>query len=761
MALPIGTDYSDAIQNPRFAFSDPELQAGVPEINSIGTPKARSGAFASVFKMQCGNRNWAVRCFTREVPDQKFRYQQISQHLANARLPYTVGFSYLPQGIKVGRSWHPIVKMEWIHGESLKTYVQRNLQNPNELILLADRWVAMSRALREASVAHGDLQHGNVLVVGGELKLVDYDGMFVPGLAGRLASEIGQRNYQHPKRSERDFGLFLDNFSSWVVYGSLLLLAANPSIWQIAQAKSDETLVFIRDDFEDPERSPTFRAMEFSTNPAVQRVQQMIREFIAGGIAAIPPLHERINATLNVAPADGSWLESHVNRPPDTTKRTPASPPLSTSPPAVQTVPTDATWLQSHQPPLPRKYFRSSFAIDRVFVFLTTVFFFFVAFFGPSVFDPNAFIGAVAVWAVLNSVFMFVRYRHDTAVKAFRELKQRNKPLLEAVGQHQDFIAKADKKKDEITRYVEGEIKKLEQQRAGIDRVEQMELDSWQKGLQQELNRLAGQRQDLFGEETRRIQRLQATSRVNTILGHINSLATAEANEISEVTRALQNDHVSNYLRRQKIADATIGGIGPKLKERLYSYGIYSAMEINQFAVSGIPGFGPSKAQSLYDWRAMQHTMAQQSMPKGPDPNQISDIRSKYLQQRQALERDRKIENERLQAAEQVVRNECNASRRKLDQEEHEARAQVNGTTDTTKRSFGAQRAQISKARQLLDDDFRGKLKKVNDLAQTSIQELQKMSHQRGIAERDMLAYERLRFAAYIKGVLIFWRRAA
>ena len=60
--------------------------------------------------------------------------------------------------------------------------------------------------LERAGIAHGDLQHGNIFVVDDELKLIDYDGMFVPRLAGCRSNELGIEHYQHPQRKEHHFG---------------------------------------------------------------------------------------------------------------------------------------------------------------------------------------------------------------------------------------------------------------------------------------------------------------------------------------------------------------------------------------------------------------------------------------------------------------------------------------------------------------------------------------------------------------------------
>ena len=69
--------------------------------------------------------------------------------------------------------------------------------------------------LQSVKVAHGDLQHGNVLVMAdGSLRLIDYDGMWVPKLKGQKSNEIGHPDYQSPLRSEKDFHPDIDAFAN-------------------------------------------------------------------------------------------------------------------------------------------------------------------------------------------------------------------------------------------------------------------------------------------------------------------------------------------------------------------------------------------------------------------------------------------------------------------------------------------------------------------------------------------------------------------
>ena len=57
---PTPQEYNEAIQNPHLNFADPELRGGQPELTPLGLPRAITGGFASVYRMRCGGREWAV-----------------------------------------------------------------------------------------------------------------------------------------------------------------------------------------------------------------------------------------------------------------------------------------------------------------------------------------------------------------------------------------------------------------------------------------------------------------------------------------------------------------------------------------------------------------------------------------------------------------------------------------------------------------------------------------------------------------------------
>lgn len=260
---PTPSDYQEALQFPETAFLDPVLAAGTPVAGALGLPQPITGAFAAVFPVDTPGGRFAVRCFLTKVDDQASRYRAVARHLAETDLPNTVEFDYQPEGIRVGGTTYPVLKMAWAEGEGLAAFVERHRYDARILRELAEAWRTLLTDLEAAGVAHGDLQHGNVLVQETDgairLVLVDYDTLFVPALAGKTSAEVGHRNYQHPDRTETDFDGALDHFPGLVVYTALRALEAQPDLW--TEFSTGENLLFQAGDFYNPQSSPLFTAL--------------------------------------------------------------------------------------------------------------------------------------------------------------------------------------------------------------------------------------------------------------------------------------------------------------------------------------------------------------------------------------------------------------------------------------------------------------------------------------------------------------------
>ncbi len=268
MPLPNPDEYANALQNLAQTVADDELREGRLALTPLGLPMLWSGGFADVYRVQCprtGN-TWAVKCFTREIPAREDRYRQIAAHLEQASLPFTMEFKYLQRGVLVAGTWYPIVKMRWVDGHLLNEFVEGHLDQPQRLRQFLRLWVKMADRLRAAETAHADLQHGNVLLVpvrDGQLalRLIDYDGMYVPTLARVRSGESGHAAYQHPQRLRQGtYNGEVDRFPQLAIYCAIHYVATEgPQLWE--RFNNGDNLLFREQDFLEPAESDLFRML--------------------------------------------------------------------------------------------------------------------------------------------------------------------------------------------------------------------------------------------------------------------------------------------------------------------------------------------------------------------------------------------------------------------------------------------------------------------------------------------------------------------
>lgn len=286
---PSPQEYNEAVQTPRMCFSDADLANSEPELTNLGIPRVVSGGFANVYRLRSDEHqiDMAVRCFVAPVKDQQERYRAISSFLLGSDLRCTVSFEYLEEGIKVGGHWFPALKMDWVDGLPLNVCVDQNLLNRTRLSDLRTKFQAMMDTMRAWGIAHGDLQHGNIMVCDGELFLVDYDAMFVPALEGYASNELGHPNYQHPLRTAADFGPWLDNFSAWTIDTALLCLIHDPSLWNTFNG--DEALLFRQTDFANPEKSKLLSVLQEHEVDAIRERCAMLKQCLGVRPQLVPP----------------------------------------------------------------------------------------------------------------------------------------------------------------------------------------------------------------------------------------------------------------------------------------------------------------------------------------------------------------------------------------------------------------------------------------------------------------------------------------
>lgn len=279
---PSMSDYQEAVQSPQVCFSDKDLKAGSPVLTALGLPRPICGAFASVYELEQSGKRWAVKCFLRNIPDQHKRYAKISSCIHSCGLPYFVTFDYLSDAILVQGKKFPLVKMEWVEADALNQYVVANLKSPSALRDLEARWLQLLEDLKSKTIAHGDLQHGNVLVdPSGNLRLIDYDGMWVPSLKGEESHETGHADYQSPYRGAKDFHEDIDQFSGIVIRIALRALAEKPDLWQ--KYDNGENLLLKRQDYVDPHNSDAFAELQGLGDPEICEGLDVLRALCSGG----------------------------------------------------------------------------------------------------------------------------------------------------------------------------------------------------------------------------------------------------------------------------------------------------------------------------------------------------------------------------------------------------------------------------------------------------------------------------------------------
>ena len=299
--------FTEAIQCPSVCFSQPLLRSTLPAVDRLGMPLVTSGQFAYVYKLKSsnGDGDFAVRCFRGYLGDRDQRYRAIQEHLEELPVANLSPFSYAPEGILVGGNRFPILFMRWIEGPTLDLYINEMLQRREVLEHLCHEWLRLLQGLQASGIAHGDLQHGNIIIEHGQLRLVDHDGIFVPAMAGWGASEVGHQHYQHPRRNARHFDEKLDHFSALVIYLSLLALTERPELWR---EHHDENLLFTKTDFVNPDASVLLGKIR-EIGPEHRRLADALATAAVGPPEDVPSLLEMVTTKAGLP----SWMTAPVD----------------------------------------------------------------------------------------------------------------------------------------------------------------------------------------------------------------------------------------------------------------------------------------------------------------------------------------------------------------------------------------------------------------------------------------------------------------
>jgi serine/threonine protein kinase len=303
MAYPSRTDIVTAMRNPQVSFKANELIGGYV-IQKGSRIIQYSGGYTTVFPFHTkDSKKVAVRCWIADIGDAKKRSQEISTYLNALNNPYFCDFKYLDDAILISGSIYPVVLMDWVDGKPLKEYINDNISTLKSILpKIAINFKQMVEYFHKENIAHGDLQHGNILVKDdGSLIIIDYDSMYIKPLEGMSDAIKGLPGYQHPSRNQNKFlNNKLDYFSELVIFLSLLAFEQYPNLWY--KYYETEDLLFSKEDFNNPNNSEIINTLLSSSNQTVKDLTQRLKEQLSkSDIMNLQPLEELLIDRLEVA----------------------------------------------------------------------------------------------------------------------------------------------------------------------------------------------------------------------------------------------------------------------------------------------------------------------------------------------------------------------------------------------------------------------------------------------------------------------------
>lgn len=702
MPKPTLQEYQEAIQRPDLCFKDTDLRNGRPVSGVFGLPKVISGGFAGVFQITKGNKSYAARCFLRDVGDIEKRYKAIQDFLKRKRIPYFVKFEYIDQGILVKGKKHPILKMEWLDGLTLGEYIEKNRRDSQAMEDMAQKFKELVGELKRRQVSHCDLHDANIMVVGGELKMIDYDAMFVPGLEGYPGSEVGHTNYQHPERRLEDFGPHVDNFSEWVIYISLIALARKPGVWEELKG-GDQCLLFRSTDYSDPDHSKAFRALEDIQDDNLKLMLDTFKDAVyTYNLQDIPSIvdegkilrrrRQLVNEVAKIPQISMDGLEVTMPR-------------------------RDRSWIWANKE-VERMSLPKNMRLERLALAFTLLY-------------TLAVGGVYAVYQV--PLLELAPYASGIPVMAL---------LMTASYLGRDVVRKRGQKASRV-RQLESDIKSRQEKiRREVERVNQIKED-----VNQRIRKLKERMVALKNQEELELKKRESThwSRLQQIAEAKKEVKVQERNERYALLKEKQRDHIAAQLSAHRISGSRTPGVGLVKSFMLARMGIKTAADFVDVGVWNSVLAGKSARFKLRDGRTV--------MVWWLSPEQVESLRGwrNSLVERYESSAPTKLS----QGDEQAIKNKHKLHLEKLEEEERKAKEEIQREKNTIKdgytRRYDSLREEIEKHKQAHDATV-GRAKA--SLASTC-DEIEKIDWEIKGLEHELSGYESITFTNYVKKIII------
>ena len=303
MKFPSSKQYKTALKDIGAFFLPKEIKVLSPRKNSRGEPRCE------FYKQSCiayledsSGKKWILKLFNQHDNARDARYTALKTVLPKLSKSsrYFIDFEYFKEAIEVDGERFPALLMEEITGKTMnrlaKDYISE--KNTDALSRLAGKIISLSKSLYADRVTHGDIHFENIFILeNGDIKLIDYDDIFVAEKITTPSDVTGHENFSHPKRTKVHYGIGVDNFSFWITIASIHIFISDLSLWDIHDG--DQAWLFTKADFTDPRVSQIFLKLSKSKSKEVHVWLAVILNNLLGydNPLAIPPLEKTNHLT--------------------------------------------------------------------------------------------------------------------------------------------------------------------------------------------------------------------------------------------------------------------------------------------------------------------------------------------------------------------------------------------------------------------------------------------------------------------------------
>ena len=173
-----------------------------------------------IFHIRHEGRDKMLKCYTRAKRNLRRIYKEKCLHEE----------LYIHSDSMQGE-WVDVILDDWIEGKNLHRAILDNRNNPEAMQALAETFDEMALQLLREEWAHGDLKPENIIVTpDGQMRLIDFDAVFLPEFAGEQSEECGTAAFQHPNRTSEYFDKSIDDYPIALISTALHALATDYSL---------------------------------------------------------------------------------------------------------------------------------------------------------------------------------------------------------------------------------------------------------------------------------------------------------------------------------------------------------------------------------------------------------------------------------------------------------------------------------------------------------------------------------------------------